>query len=301
MIDTKNKKCKEENCEKYPSFNYSDKKFGVYCSKHKLENMIDVKHKRCQEKNCNKIPTFNYISKIPKYCSEHKLENIIDLVSKRCQKENCNKYPLYNFENKFTAIFCNEHKLKNMIDVKRKICIQEHCDSSCNKKYKGYCLRCFMYNFPDEKISHNYKLKENHVRDFLNDNFNKQLIIFDKVVGGCSKRRPDAYIDLFTHIIIIECDENQHQDYSCENKRTMELFQDFNNRPMIFIRFNPDSYILNGKKIKSCFQINNSGIQIIKDFKEWNNRLNKLKEIVEYNIKNIPEKELTNEFLFCDN
>jgi len=63
-------------------------------------------------------------------------------------------------------------------------------------------------------------------------------MIFDKQTGGCSKMRPDVFIDKFTHVVIIECDENQHKDTSCENKRTMELFQDFGNRPIVFIRFN---------------------------------------------------------------
>lgn len=42
----------------------------------------------------------------------------------------------------------------------------------------------------------------------------------------CSKRRPDILIDLETHLIIIEVDENQHKGYSCENKRIMEISQD---------------------------------------------------------------------------
>ena len=44
--------------------------------------------------------------------------------------------------------------------------------------------------------------------DFLKENFKDLVFEFDKIVGGCSKRRPDAYIDLFTHVIVIECDEN---------------------------------------------------------------------------------------------
>ena len=65
------------------------------------------------------------------------------------------------------------------------------------------------------------------------------------------KTCPDAYLDLLTHIIIIECDENQHKGYEdiCENKRTMEISNDFNFRPIVFIRFNPDSYTKNGNKM----------------------------------------------------
>jgi hypothetical protein len=34
--------CKFGNCKKSALFNFSDKKSGIYCSLHKLENMIDV-------------------------------------------------------------------------------------------------------------------------------------------------------------------------------------------------------------------------------------------------------------------
>jgi hypothetical protein len=120
-------------------------------------------------------------------------------------------------------------------------------------------------------------------------------------VGGCSRRRPDAYLDLFTHVLIIECDENQHENYICENKRTMELFQDFNNRPIVFIRFNPDSYVVGIKKILSSFKIHKiSGVPIIRNKKEWNNRLNTLKDVIHKYLGKIPEKEVTIENLFFD-
>ena len=89
-----------------------------------------------------------------------------------------------------------------MIDIKHKKC------KECNKKYKGYCLRCFIFKFPNVKISKNYKIKEKHVTDFIKEQFKNEIKVFDKQTGGCSKRRPDIYIDKFTHILIIECDEN---------------------------------------------------------------------------------------------
>jgi hypothetical protein len=142
-----------------------------------------------------------------------------------------------------------------MIDVKHTKCKQNECDVRVyNPQYRGYCTRCFIYIFPEERISKIYKIKEQHVVDFIKDNFTNAFT-FDKTVGGCSKRRPDAYIDLYIHVLIIECDENQHKNYSCENKRIMELFVDFASRPIVFIRFNPDSYTIGIKKIPSSFKI----------------------------------------------
>jgi hypothetical protein len=64
----------------------------------------------------------------------------------------------------------------------------------------------------------------------------------------------------------------------------MELSQDVGFRPIIFIRFNPDSYKINDKKITSCWYINKLGIYQInkKKINEWNDRLKNLKETIEY-------------------
>ena len=40
--------------------------------------------------------------------------------------------------------------------------------------------------------------------DFIKQEFKNQVMVFDKQTGGCSKRRPDCYIDIFTHILIID-------------------------------------------------------------------------------------------------
>jgi hypothetical protein len=161
---------------------------------------------------------------------------------------------------------------------------------------------CFINKFPNEKISRNYKVKENHMTDFIKLEFKEQVMVFDKQTGGCSKRRPDVYIDKFTHVVIVECDENQHKDTSCENMRTMELFQDFGNRPIVFIRFNPDKYINeNDEKKLSSFKYHKIfDVPIIRELKEWKYRLNILKEIIGKHLQVIPEKEVTNEFLFYD-
>ena len=83
------------------------------------------------------------------------------------------------------------------------------------------------------------------------------------------------FLDFGSHIIIIEIDENQHTSYEeiCENKRTMEISQDFGFRPIIFIRFNPDSYF--NIKCTSCWGTTTFGIHTIKRSKqkEWINRL----------------------------
>jgi len=168
------------------------------------------------------------------------------------------------------------------------LCVSGFCDTMKNPKYENYCLRCFIHLFPDKPNTRNYKTKEKNVSDFVISSFKDFSWITDKKVqDGCSKRRPDLLLDLGFQIIIIEIDENQHNNYdcSCENKRIMEISKDVGHRPIVFIRFNPDDYINeNNENIKSCWKINNKGIvQIQKNkLEEWNDRLENLKNQIEY-------------------
>ena len=168
------------------------------------------------------------------------------------------------------------------------LCKTPNCITRKNKRYNGYCLNCYIHLFPNESNSRNYKTKEKTVSDFILKEFIEYSWISDKKIeDGCSKRRPDLLLDLGYHIIIIEIDETQHKNYDeiCENKRIMEISQDLGHRPIIFIRFNPDSYKnKENKLINSCWQINKLGICCInkKYENEWNNRLKILKQTIEF-------------------
>jgi hypothetical protein len=154
---------------------------------------------------------------------------------------------------------------------------------------------CYVNKYPLKIHSRNYKTKEKCVVDYVIDNYPDFTWRCDKQIeNGCSKRRPDLFLDLGTHILIIEIDEEKHVNYSCENKRIMELSQDLGFRPIIFIRFNPDKYTnKNGKKITSCWKVNELGlIQLVKTTeKEWKNRLQKLKEEIQKCLE-VDESEL---------
>lgn len=196
-----------------------------------------------------------------------------------------------------------------MVDVVHKRCLSEWCYTySLNDKYNGYCLRCFVYLFPDKPVSRNYKTKEFAVVDFVKTEYPDVYWVADKRVnGGCSKRRPDLLSDLGDQVIIVEVDENQHTDYdcSCQNKRIMELSQDAGHRPIVFIRFNPDKYVnSDGSKITSCWGTNGKGICVVvkSKEKEWIQRLNCLKESINYwiNPENKTNKMVETVQLFYD-
>lgn len=189
------------------------------------------------------------------------------------------------------------------------LCKSEWCETVVTQKYDGYCLHCFIHLFPDKPNTRNYKTKEKAVIDYIFEQFplDKYSWVADKrIQDGCSRKRPDLFLDLGYQIIIVEVDENQHETYdcSCENKRLMEISQDVNHRPIIFIRFNPDEYNDNDKKITSCWGVNKLGVCAVKKtkVKEWTTRLESLKNQVEYwsNTDNITNKTLEVVQLFYD-
>ena len=309
MIDIINPVCIKEGCENRPHYNYKGIKKALFCYDHKLDNMINVLTPRCIFENCDIQSTFNYKGKKKGlYCVSHKLDGMIDVTHQVCMYEDCEIRPNYNYEGESKGIYCVSHKLNGMIDVTHTLCKNDWCYTRVhNPKYEGYCLHCFANMFPDKPVSRNYKTKERSVVEFVKTTFPKYSWICDKnVENGCSKRRPDILCDLGYQVLIIEIDENQHIDYdcSCENKRIMELSQDINHRPLIFIRFNPDDYKKGEARITSCWGIGKSGSCSIKRNKknEWTERLQTLRNQIVYwtNSENQTNKTVEVVQLFYD-
>ena len=343
MINVTMKRCLSNGCAVYPTFNFPNIKSPIYCSSHKLNTMVNVVDSKCIESGCTTRPIYNYSTeKVAKYCKIHKLQGMIDIKSKYCIFTGCKTRPIYNSPKESTGIYCCAHKLVGMINIKDKKCREPECslipsfnqpgerrgvycakhrkldmvnviekkcktplcDTQVKEKYDGYCLRCFIYQFPDKPVSRNYKTKEKSVLDYLRGTFKNYKLISDKkIIGGDSYRRPDIMLELPSHCIIIEIDENQHKlyDCSCENKRIMQLSSDIKFKTLIFIRFNPDKYFdISGTLIESCWSVDGNGISRIKNVTEWDNRLLALKTQIQYWIDNLPDKMLEIVQLYYD-
>jgi hypothetical protein len=293
MVNVVCKKCIK--CKtKQPIFNKPGEKTALYCGKCKDDSMVDVINKKCI-KCKTRHPSFNKPREtIALYCGHCKEDDMVDVVSKKCIK--CkSKQPYFNKHGETIALYCGDCKDDDMVDVKNKRCLTPLCDTFVSKKYRGYCTRCFLYLFPDESVSRNYKTKERTVVEFINKTFTEYRIINDRVIsGGCSKKRPDILIDIGTHCVIVEIDENEHINYNCESKRMMEISQDLGHPNIVFIRFNPDSYTdTDGNKIKSCWKVNKQGICVVNNDTKWNERLDTLRKQVEHWLHNVPDKHIT--------
>ena len=168
------------------------------------------------------------------------------------------------------------------------LCKTALCETRGISKYRGYCLPCCIQVCPDIPVSRNYKTKERAVVDRIIESFPVFTWVADKrVQDGCSLRRPDLRLDMGSHILIVEVDENKHETYdcSCENKRLMEISKDVGHRPIVFIRFNPDAYKTgDGISVSSCWKANKQGILTIpvKKQKEWDMRIHTLEQQILY-------------------
>jgi len=311
MVNVINKTCAHDGCKKQPVYNAPGQKVAIYCATHKLDNMINVKAKTCAQEGCQKIPAFNFPGqKVAIYCSTHKLDNMINVVSKTCTHDGCKKQPVYNAPGQNVAIYCATHKLDNMIDVKTPHCKSGKtiCENKANPTRFGYCLHCFnnLPEFKDHILTKNYKNKERSVADFVCSRYPMYDWVLDhRVNDGCSLRRPDILCDFGSHLVLVEVDENQHKQYNttCEHRRIMELSQDVNHRPIVFIRFNPDGYTVNGQHIPSPWSRHRATghMRVGKNKeKEWESRLNALKECIEQHSQTVPEKMVSEHKLFYD-
>ncbi len=187
------------------------------------------------------------------------------------------------------------------------LCCSKNFCKSCEivdiqvSKYKPYCFSCYCFLNPDEKIPRRYKMKEHYFYEYLKDIYSTDesldFIYNKKIDNGCTRRLPDFFFERFTHSVIIEFDENQHQDYSCEQKRSMELFNDLGNRPLVMIRFNPDKYKENNIKHPTIFTYDIKN-KLIVNQDEWDIRIKVFKKVLDHHLNNIPDKEFTEIKLF---
>ncbi len=258
MINVISKRCEADDCDTIPAFNFKGQTKGVRCFDHRLEGMINVISNRCEADDCDKQSNFNFKGQTKGVrCFDHRLEGMINVISNRCEADDCGTRPNFNFKGKTKGIRCFDHRIEGMIDVRNKRCVS--CGLFRAEKSKEYmCHQCFIFNNPNHEFSRHYKTKELTFTKLLQQDLYEQgidCILDSKISGGCSRRRPDVFIDLLTHVLIIEIDENQHLSYneSCEYVRTIELNEDIGHRPMYIIRLNPDSYKLDGKSVRGCF------------------------------------------------
>ena len=338
MVDVKNKKCR---CKKsQPHFGFFGER-PTCCASCKTTDMVAMMNKSCK---CGIRAAFGLPGNKPSCCKNCKTDDMVDVVSPKCK---CGRVtPTFGYPEDMKAVCCVRCKTASMEDVNSQRCVckrcrpnfglpgakatccatcategmtnlnaprckQEHCDTIVvGGPNDGYCIRCFIFLFPDKPTARFYKVKERHVADFVSDlakvtpELHNIEIVYDRQINGecSSRRRPDIRLELLTHSVIIEVDEKKHNSYSCENKRIMQIYQDLGMRPTVFLRLNPDAYTdAAGVKHPSCFKLHRTQeVPLVKDKEVWQARLNVLKERLLFHAVTVPEPAVTTEMLFYE-
>lgn len=300
MVSTLKNNCLK--CKKISaSYGIDIDKKPTHCTNCKSDDMKRTR-KMCEECGQKRPRHGLDKNKPPTHCSSCRKSNMksFDKLCQVCEEI----YPNFGLEGQ-SATHCKSCKTEEMINVSETKCSTPKCDIRANPKYKGYCLRCFVYTYPNETISHNYKTKETSMVQYIKEKFRDYEWIWDKQIsGGKSLRRPDLFLNLKDKALIIECNENKHNAYECicENKRIMELSQDINHKPLVMICFNPDKYIdQNNKSIHSCWSMTKiTGMLKIANKNKWDERLNILCDTIQYWIDNNTNKTIEIIELFYD-
>ena len=124
-------------------------------------------------------------------------------------------------------------------------------------------------------------------------------IIKNQSIKGGSRRRPDILIDCYDYVIIIEIDERQHKSYTDSQQRTNDIIHDLQDKFLVMIRFNPDSYRSKGKSYRSLFSKTKvDRIYKIGCTKKYAERTNVLKQVLSYYLEHKPHKSFIQHDLY---
>ena len=245
MVDVIHPKCIK--CKKTrPSYNKEGETKALYCKKCAEPDMIDVKHPKCI--TCKKRASYGIPCNLPNRCNQHKEENMIKNPRAKCLKKNCNQIAIYGLKK---PIHCETHKNDNDIDLVERKC------KNCGRLDVLINDICVNFCSADEKakeIKKYQKVKEKRVLQILSseyrhpDEYNKSV---DYSCGGKNSEEKEIGYDFGTHKVFIEVDESQHKSY-CELGevgRMKNIFMNEGGVPVLFIRYNPDNFYINNKRV----------------------------------------------------
>ena len=180
-------------------------------------------------------------------------------------------------------------------DIGDKQC--EFCSSNVFEliTFKGnfICKACHL------KITGKNSRSETTMSEYLDENFGSDFCICSntKINGEtCSKYRPDKLYSSPDRILHVECDEHQHRNkyqYSCEEQRISNIYDEFPGKDYIVIRWNPDEYTMGSMimedRLKLLVDVMNKYSQIPIDGKILIIYMfyNKDNDVISKNIKSI--------------
>jgi hypothetical protein len=207
--------CTGENCTTKPIFNKEGETKGLFCAKHKDDDMINVLDKRC--KKCNMLARYNIgiddeKNFKPLYCFIHASDDMHDVKRNTCNVDNCFTRPYYNFPEEKKGICCAKHgKDLGMTDTRNNICQIKDCKEKAlygkQGKRQQYCsnhhdVEPNLINLYLENKCENKECKKEY-EYFLNNK---------KLCSSCIPKKELATIKRLCRY----CDIREDIDYICK-------------------------------------------------------------------------------------
>jgi hypothetical protein len=272
---------------------------------------------------CKLIPIFGKLgTKRPTVCKKHipkdlpEDEKYVDLVHYFCQEDKCEIRAGFGAAGTTNLENCRAHKKEGQVDNYHAKCIHDARTDLCkdcgtgselcikcrdfvihprNRIYfESKCVDCFKEDNPDKVGLVRFNMiKEKAVSKYIKEEF-KDLnwrINDTMTCANGEKYRPDILLIDMEFVMVIEVDENQHKRYGKEREqKRMECISEFVKRPVVFIRFNPDSYRdRNGKFHRSCWSISKEFPEPMTNEQkilDWNDRLSVLRDTIKSHLTN---------------
>lgn len=222
---------------KLAAFSGEKTKEPVYCASCREYGSQRVVGNFCIYENCCKLASFGFPGTVPAFCAVHRQNGTIFRPRRNCAAEDCRDFAVFGTG---SPLHCEIHKQPEELDLIQKTC--NSCGLISIVTMAGLCSYCDLTNNRPT-----YMHRQRIINSLLQTtNFSAELVGVDQLVAenSCGRERPDFVWDCSTHFVILEVDENQHKSYpkECEIIRMINIAQSLGGPPVVFIRYNPDSY-----------------------------------------------------------
>ena len=195
--------------------------------------------RKCQ--GHGKSAHYGYIGEVSSCCALCRKKKMVKFPRKLCSVRDCRQFAIFGLS--ALRVHCERHAREGEFSL-----IQSEC-ASCGLteilNSDNLCDNCEPVRWKRYVKRHETRVKyllEQHQISFIQDCIPNGV--------ECGRERPDFVIDCGTHKIIIEVDERQHEDRKCEYVRMFNITQTFGGESIFWIRYNPDSFKRDGKKIE---------------------------------------------------
>lgn len=290
-----------------------------------LPPIIKCAHPECEKTASYNLTTVHAKDAYPKWCSAHRdpRHTEIPITPRVCDVRGCRHPVTYvnDVDQSYVCFSCEWHLVGHGFDVRKRSCDAPGCYDHGGWRYGRTGFLCFDHRKKETELlrknpqlrnnppinrhtrPHGYKAdpdmkhaKEDTVRAFISQRFPSVEWITNKMISGSCKEKPDMRAELDTHIVIVEVDETQHY-YTPPHKELerLEKIQEACEKPVIAIRFNPDSYTDDrGKYVQSCWSYTKDHPYVDDlDKSAWEKRLALLAQEVEKALGKDPGESVT--------